>query len=248
MKNPSLRERLAPTRNNRLVTAKEAPTTALTRSGKIAKVSGDTVLQRFRSEIAYLEAIDFGALDDKFESWEAIQEQSIDIFDTHIDARTTELGPGPIGYVKHASIAGVGTVGAFLRVIPQVQGTDIDREAIVHNSVRTLFDWAAISEQAESDLSTLVCDPKPNLKLPPRSYNVGLTFAPQFFTVNQNPENGNRWVDINYSYIESLGKEAVKSINRQVHGAEVFYGCPFRVDIPKLYNAMAQAAFRSELL
>lgn len=248
MKNPSLEERLAPSRNNHLLTLEAVATTALTRSGKEVSTRSSWKFNRFRAGLAYLQNVDFASLNDSFGSWEEIQEKSIDIFADHIDESAADIPSGPRGNVEHASIAGIGTVGAFLRTIPEVDGTDIDRIAIVRHSVRTMMRWATLSQESESDLSMLVSDPKPNLRLPPRTYNVGLKYNPRFFTLTKDPNNDNQWVDIDTEYIESLGKKTVKSIDHHIHGTDIYFGCPFRMGIPKLYNAMSRAAFNSGLL
>jgi hypothetical protein len=246
VRNPSVYDRLSPSKNLNHITAEIPPTEVYTRAGKTVAMASHHLHERdrLRSRLNALQDVDYTPLNHTANSWEELQGLGIDVFENHADQlhALSDTGTSIETAIRHAGTAGAGVVGAFLRIIPEFM-TPQDQYASAKESVRTVMTWAAFSADADKGLTYLICNPKPDLKLPDRDLYTGLTFDPEFFTVTES-----RVVELDNDRLERITKEEAKTIDRHLQGTDVFYGCPFRIQIPKLYRAMAYTAARSGLL
>lgn len=186
------------------------------------------------------------SLDATVSSWDDLQAAGIEVFEKRSVEIGSEHGINLQARILHAGIAGAGVIGAFLKVMPEAVDTSYNRQSIARQSIRTMMLWSRFSLEADSGLTTAVCNPKPNLKLSDEEVYVGLTFDPSYFAVVS--QDSTSWLDVDYEKIEAQGKETVKTIDRRLQGSDVYFGCPFRQSIPKFYAAMTETAIRSGLL
>lgn len=247
MQRPTIHDRLTPSKNVHHITTDLPPTEVYTRTGKKATATRRDVVEmaRLRARLDVLQNIDYGPLESSVSSWYELKERGIDIFENHANTLSDNSegsGVGAKTAIRHAGTAGAGVIGAFLQTIPELIASK-DRASAAKESVRTIMTWAAFSADADQGLTYLICNPRPNLKLPDRKLYTDLTFDPDYFKVVE-PQ----FVELDYDKLQQLPKEETKKIDRHIQGNDVFYGCPFRIQLPKFYRAMTTTAIRSGLL
>lgn len=247
MQRPTIHDRLTPSKNVHHITADLPSVEVYTRTGKKTTATRRDVMEmaRLRARLEVLQNVDYTPLESPVSTWDELQERGIDVFENHANAlsdESTGAGVGARTAVRHAGTAGAGVIGAFLRTVPELVAPK-DRASAAKDSVRTIMTWAAFSADADQGLTYLICNPRPNLKLDDRTLYTGLTFDPDYFKVVE-PQ----FVELDYDKLQELPKEDTKKIDRHIQGNDVFYGCPFRVQLPKFYKAMTTTAIRSGLL
>lgn len=242
MQKPTLHDRLQTSRNTHHITAREVPAVAITRSNKEVPLDRGAKyrLAKHRGLLQALENIDLSHLDTTVADWEELQARSIDVFELHARRNANTLDEAQLESILHAGTAGAGASGAFLRVIPELVSSDMTR-VVADNSLRTAMDWAALSEKADAGLTRTVAKKLPSSKLSIREQYVGLTYNPDFFIVEDEP---GPYVAIDYSKLEAYASD----IDKGLGGRDIYFGCPFRKNIPRVYRAMANTAAKSGLL
>ncbi len=242
MQKPTLHDRLQTSRNTHHITAREIPATAATRSNKEVALDRGARhrLLKHRGLLRALENIDLSLLDTTVASWAQLQARSIDVFELHAERSAGALDEAQLESILHAGTAGAGSSGAFLQVIPELVPGDMTR-TVASNSLKTAMDWAALSEKADAGLTRTVAKELPDSRLPVREQYVGLTYDPDFFIVHEEP---GPYVAIDYTKLEAYASD----IDKGLGGRDVYFGCPFRKNIPRVYRAMATTAARSGLL
>lgn len=241
MKKPSLEDRIATSNNLRHITTTQEPYTATTRTGKVVTLAGydKRHLAEQRALLAQLELLDTTPLDTTVHSWQELKEAGIDMFDDFTSATIPTLGDSQARSILHAGTAGIGSIGAFLEVIPQLQNPDHTPANIARQSLRTLMWWSALSEKADAGISQTIATSDTRNSLPVREKYINLTYDPQFFSVS---DTGTLHLDLD------LLRPHEANIDRGLRGNDIYYGCPFRRSLPKVYGAMLQTAIRSNLL
>lgn len=239
---PSIHDRLRTSRNTHHITAREVPATAITRSDKEVPLDRGAKhkIARHRGLLQALENVDLSPLDSTVASWEELQARSIDVFELHAQRNANILDEAQVESILHAGTAGAGASGAFLRVIPELVSSDMTL-TIANNSLRTAMEWAALSEKADAGLTRTIAKVLPSSKLSVRDQYIGLTYDPSFFIVNETPVP---YITIDYTKLEAYASD----IDKGLGGRDVYFGCPFRKNIPRVYRAMATTAVKSELL
>lgn len=241
MKNPSLGDRLQPSPNLRHIVADTAPKQARTRGGNLTTL---TSYQRGRladqrALLAQLRDVDATLPYENFDSWRELKSAGISIFEDFIQSHSEKLSATQSHAILHAGTAGIGSIGAFLEVIPEVNDTPAPSSLIAQQSLRTLMWWSSLSDTADAGLNCAIATSDISSRVSTRERYTALTYDPQFFHIT--PE---QTLELDRETLEPYAAQ----IDRGLKGTDVYYGCPFRRDLPKLYNAMLTAATRSELL
>ena len=246
MPGPSLEHRLQESPNVAHITCPVMPKTAKARNGREVMLTRDApiVLKRKRELFALLQNLDLSPLDTHVNSWSELQSRGIEVTEQHIrNNQQQPMNADQIERLLRAGTAGPGSVGAFLKVIPEVISPSIGQERvhkIAQRSLGTMMTWARFSNDAEADLTHILADPLPSASAPLRDKYVGLSFKPTYFTHDTTADA----VILEHERLE----EHVSQIDKHTRGTDIFYGCPFRQGIPRFYRAMLQTAIRSELL
>lgn len=240
---PTLHDRLRTSQNTRHITARDTPAVAITRAIKEVPLDRGTkiTLAKHRGLLRALEAIDLSPLDTTVTSWSDLQARGVEVFEQHAQSNQHALSRDQFDSIVHAGTAGAGASGAFLRVIPELTTEAQSPLEIANNSVRTILQWAALSEKADAGLTRTVAKELPSSKQSTRDQYIGLVYNPDFFVLRENPAVH---VAVDYSKLE----EYAADIDKGLRGNDVYFGCPFRKNIPTVYQKMAATAARSGLL
>lgn len=246
MKNaPDIILRLKESSNMHLLTHHETPREAVSRQGRVVKLTRDDRLH-FREQRGYLEKLgnlQTTALDEPVDSWDALRLQGILAIEEHVENTRGSMTEKQADNIAYAGMAGAGSIGAFIETIPKVVPSD-DQEfvrTVATDSIRTIMKWSTYSKAADSALTTIVMNPESRPDMEPRELYTELTFNPDYFVLSENPQ-------VVTPNIPKIDAQYGKQIDKHLRGWEIYYGCPYRIHLPQMYTAMTQTAIRSGLL
>ncbi len=245
MLSSTLDDRLRQSPNTRHFTCPYAGDTVKTRNGDEISIDQDVrlVLDKKKSLLDQLHDVDMAHLSGTVASWAELQSQGMTVFEEHVTAKQCAMTPKQVDAILHAATAGAGQIGAFLRVIPEVVA-NVEQQKVRHiaqRSLSTMMNWSSFSKSADGALTCIVVNRLPPDYLTTRQQYTGLSFNPDYFTYNESKDR----VTLNYELLDQNHRD---KIDQNLHGNNVYFGCPFRRYIPKFYRAMLQTAIRSELL